>query len=522
MQQSALTNMSLLSKIKNIRLGMQAKLLATAIPILLFFTILMSFGIVKRENDLMYNDTVQQALGIAKSAALLYTNARIYEELRMVDSSGMSEYLEYFMDDMMRLDPRMRTFFILDAKGQVIAHNNLREYGKIYNDANTVNLLAVRKDFVEEIHTADNQYILRITVPLAIGSKFWGLCRVDFSLNEMYAYSSRLRNEVLMLATLFLLLSIGVVWIAGWHFVTPIRKLTHNMNTITLQGKVTQHLPILPTRDDEIGELHNSFVWMLNRLHNAEQDRLQNIEKMLQTEKMAAVGQLASGLAHEINNPLGGTILCFQNLCEGDMDEATRKQHIEVINGSLEKIRLTVSDFLRFARPAPLAIRETSIQKVFAHCQNLATFTLSRQSIDIHIDIMQDMPDVQLDLEKISQVLLNLILNAAYALENSQKRDSNKNAVLLKSYVENKHVHIIVADTGEGIAKDVQEKIFNPFFSTKPEGKGTGLGLAVSSALIAQHGGTLKIINDTMTHDNIVYAGAVFEMILPLHFSTDC
>ncbi len=518
MQEYAKTKLPFLSRIKNVRPGMQAKLLATAIPILLFFTILMSLGIVKRENNIMYQDTVQQGLSIAKSAALLYTNSRIYEELRMVDSSGMSEYLEYFMADMMRLDPRMRKFFILNAQGQVLAHNNLREYGKVYDDPETIHLLTIRKDFVEEIYTDDEQYILRITVPLAIGSKFWGLCRVDFSLNEMYAYSSSLRNEVIILAAFFLLSSVCVVWLAGWHFVTPIRKLTQSMNTITMQGEVAQNVPILPQRDDEIGELQNSFVWMLTRLHQVEKERLQNIEKMLQTEKMAAVGQLASGIAHEINNPLGGTILCFQNLCEGGMDEETRKQHVKVINDSLEKIRITVSDFLRFARPSPLSIRETSVQKVFAHCQNLADFTLSQHGIDLNVDIMPEMPNVHLDLDKISQVLLNLVLNAAYALENTTTQNI-KNAVLLKSYVENKDLYIIVADTGEGIGKDVQEKIFNPFFSTKPEGKGTGLGLAVSNALIAQHNGTLKIIDDVITYDETTYCGAVFEIKMPLNIS---
>ncbi len=519
MQKIAFIKIFLLSKLKNIRLGMQAMLLATAIPTLLFFTILMSFGIVTRENNLMYQNTVQQALSIAKSAALLYTNSRIYEELRMVDSSGMSEYLEYFMADMMRLDPRMRTFFILNANGQVLAHNNLREYGKIYNDAAIISLLRSKKEFIEEIYTDEKQHILRITVPLAIGSKFWGLCQVDFSLNEMYEYNSNLRNEVIILAVFFLLSSIYVVWLAGCHFVTPIRKLTQSMNTITLQGEVAQNLPILPSRDDEIGELQNSFVWMLTRLHQVEQERLQSIEKMLQAEKMAAVGQLASGLAHEINNPLGGTILCFQNLCEGDMDEETRKQHIQVINESLEKIRMTVSEFLRFARPSPISICEIAIQKIFANCQSLADFTLSRHGININIDIMPNMPNVQLDLNKISQVLLNLILNAAYALENKPKHDSNKNSILLKAYIENQDLHIIVADTGEGISKEVQESIFNPFFTTKPEGKGTGLGLAVSSTLIAQHGGTLKIIDSTIEYDSIVYSGAVFEIKIPLNIS---
>ncbi len=513
-------NGSILNRIKNLQLGMQAKLLATAIPTLLLFTILVSFGIVERENNISYQDTVKQGQSIAKSAALLYTNARIYEELRMVDSAGMSEYLEYFMEDLMLLDKRMLSFFILNDQGQVLAHNNLREYGKTYTDKTTQQQLSLRQENVEKIYNDEQGHFLRITVPLAIGSKFWGLCRIDFSLNEMYEYNSSLRNEVILLSIFFLICSVCVVWLMGWHFVTPIKKLTATMNNITLQGEVTKNLPALPKRDDEIGELQNSFIWMITRLYQVEQEHLQNLEKMLNTEKMATVGQLASGLAHEINNPLGGTILCFQNLCEGDMDENTKQQHIKVINDSLEKIRSTLSDFLRFARPAPLSIRESSMQEIFTHCQSLADFTLTRQGISINVDIMEDMPMVQLDPDKIGQVLLNLLLNAAYAIDDAPNDLNKVNSVLLKAYVQDLFLNIIVADTGAGISKKLQEKIFTPFFSSKPEGKGTGLGLAVSHALIAQHGGTLKFMPDyIIKFDDIVYSGAVFKIKIPLHIN---
>ncbi len=517
MQRYSFIKQSLFSKLKNIHLGMQAKLLATAIPTLLLFTIIVSLGIVERENNIIYHDTVKQGLSIAKSAALLYTNARIYEELRMVDSSGMGEYLEYFMEDMMHLDPRMKSFFILDAQGQVLAHNNLREYGKFYSSPDILQILDKQQEVIEEVFSDDEQYILRITVPLSIGSKFWGLCRIDFSLNEMYAYNENLRNEVILLAIIFLFISIAMVWIGGRHFVGPIKQLTDNMNTITLQGDVKPNLPTLAKREDEIGALQDSFVWMLARLHQIEDERIQNVERMLQAEKMAAVGQLASGLAHEINNPLGGTILCFKNLCEGDMSEDLQQQHINVINESLEKIRTTVSSFLRFARPAPLSMRPVSIEQVFNHCRNLALYTLNQHGISIHIDLSSNMPDIQLDTDKIEQVLLNLILNACDSIKDTSNNGGVKPAVLLRSYIENQNLFIIVADTGHGIPKEIQDKIFNPFFSTKPEGKGTGLGLAVSGALIAQHDGVLRIVDSSQEFDGLHYNGAVFEIQIPIH-----
>ncbi len=500
---------------------MQSKLLLTAIPTLISFTIIISYSIIERENNITYQNTVQQGLSLAKSAAQLYTNARIYEELQMVDPSGMGEYLEYFMEDLMLLDPRMRGYFILDTQGRVLAHNNLREYAKVYDDAHTKKLLKDKKEFITEVYTKEDQHILQITVPLAIASKFWGLCRINFSLNEMHEYNTSLRNEILILASIFLLISSTLVWLVGMHFVYPIRELTRNMNTITKRGNVNKNLITATQRNDEIGTLQNSFVWMLTRLHEIEKERLQNTEGMLQAEKMATVGQLASGLAHEINNPLGGTILCFQNLCEGEMDEQMRQQHIDVIKISLDKISRTLSDFLRFARPTPLSIRETSINEIFSHCINLVDFTLSRHGTSIHTSIMPNMPKFRLDADKVEQVLLNLVLNADYAINNikvSTLDSDNKASILLKAYTKDDDLYIIVADNGSGVSADKQEKIFNPFFTDKPEGKGTGLGLAVSSGLIAQHRGTLKLItNEQIFHNGTLYSGAIFEIKIPLN-----
>ncbi len=391
----------------------------------------------------------------------------------------------------------------------------MREYGKTYNSQEIQTLLKNKNDVIKEVYTETDQHVLQITVPLAIASKYWGLCRINFSLNEMYEYNTSLRNEILVLAGILLLISSIVVWLLGIHFVRPIRALTKKMNTITMQGNFTHELASEATREDEIGKLQDSFAWMLSRLHDIEEERSQSIEAMLQADKLATVGQLASGLAHEINNPLGGTILCFQNLCEGDMDEQMRQQHIDVINESLEKIRKTVSEFLRFARPTPLSIREASIEEIFTHCINLADFTLSRHGIVIDTWIMSDMPLVRLDPDKMEQVLLNLVLNAAYAVKPMQAEAEA--AILLKAYTEQDFLYILVADTGPGIARDVQEKIFNPFFSDKPEGQGTGLGLAVSSAMIAQHKGILRIKNNEQPcYKGIVYTGATFEIKIPI------
>lgn len=499
-------------------LGIKAKLIAVAVPCLVTFTLIVSLVIIGRGERSIFISTEQQGVSIARSAAQLYTNARIYQELDMVDSSGMEEYLEYFMADMMRLDPRILRFAILDENAQVQAHSRLREYGKVYDTPEIVTLLGAQQEHVQRTVAEDGSEYLRIAIPLSIGSKNWGLCIVDFSLEEMLQSFVTLRIEVLVSAGIFGAILLFLVWKAGEYFIAPLHKLTMQMNDITRRGSIMTDAPTQPTRADELGQLQESFYWMLERLQEAQEQRRRNIEGLLQTEKLATVGRLASGVAHEINNPLGGVILCFQNLCAGDMDEKTRQQHIDVINSSLEKIRHTVSDLLRFSRPAPLVKQRTDIEDVLLRSQRLAEFNLKHASIVMLLDVAPSMPSVVLDASKLEQVILNLLLNASFELTHGKESLSSTTspAILLRGSIIDDELCIVVADTGAGIPEKAREQIFAPFFTTKSEGQGTGLGLAVSQALIAQHGGTLTLSDEVPQYKNYVFSGAVFSIRIPL------
>lgn len=498
------------------KLGMQAKFIIFAVPCIALFSGIISLITIHREEEFALSSTTQQGLSIARTSAVLFTNARIYEELGMIDTSGMSDYLEFFVADIMRIDPRIIHFMVLDKGGRVIAHNNLREYGKLYKDNETQMLLGATEAQVTHHAVPGEEPYLDIAVPLAIGSKHWGLCRIGFSLSQMYQSIDELRTEVLGIGAVLLLVSLVGVWYAGRHFVQPIHILTRTMNNITAQGDLATPVPALPRRDDEIGALQASFLWMIRRLREVERQRLRDMEGMHQTEKLATIGQLASGVAHEINNPLGGVILCFRNLIEGSngggMDAPTRRQLEDVINQSLEKIRRTVSELLRFARPAPLAVGEASVDELFDRCLALTDYTLSRRGIRLTRSVMPDMPRVCIDTDKMGQVLLNLLLNAADSMQSGGQ-------LLLDARIETGALVITVCDSGSGVPEECRERIFDPFFTTKAPGKGTGLGLAVSRNIVAQHGGTLTLETDATHHfsaDGTALHGAAFVIRIPL------
>jgi signal transduction histidine kinase len=489
-------------------MGMQAKFILFAVPCIALFAGFIGLVTIQREEDLLLRNATQQGMGIARISSVLFTNARIYEDLGMVDTSGMSDYLDYFVADVMRLDPRIVFFMVFDPEGRVVAHNNLREYGRLYTDPATRAALSatyptVRRDDSEELGP-----LLDIAVPLSIGSKRWGACRIGFSLGEMYRSLDRLRSEVMGISAVLLLTALCAVWYAGRHFSRPLTALTRTMNDITARGDLAAPVPALPPREDEIGLLQASFLWMVRRLREAERERLRNVEGMHQAEKLASIGQLASGVAHEINNPLGGVILCFRNLVAGGMDEATRRQHEEVIDDGLERIRRIVRELMHYARPAPLAMCATRVDDLFARTASLADFTLQRQGVTLVCTVAPDVPPLSTDPDKMDQVLLNLVLNGADAMPGG-------GVLTLDARLDpgaGSTVRITVRDTGPGVPEEHRERIFDPFFTTKHSGQGTGLGLAVSAAIVARHGGTLAL-EPPVPGDP---PGAVFVISLPL------
>ncbi len=241
-------------------------------------------------------------------------------------------------------------------------------------------------------------------------------------------------------------------------------------------------------RQDEIGDVTGSFNVLSRHLLTAQEKlkKTAEIEKqMMETEKLAALGQLSAGVAHEINNPLGGVKLCFNNLMTTAMDEDKRKQHVSVINTGFDRIQNIVKGLLDFSKNASLSVAPASLNRIVEDVLNLAEYTVSRKGIRLVKDLTPDMPQLPVDTNKLEQVFLNLIMNAVQAMETG-------GVLTVRTRCEGSACTLSVSDTGKGIAADVVPRIYDPFYSTKGVGEGTGLGLTVSKAIVEQHGGLIS------------------------------
>ncbi len=259
-------------------------------------------------------------------------------------------------------------------------------------------------------------------------------------------------------------------------------------------------------RQDEIGDLTVSFNTLSQYLLDAQGQlkKVAEIEKqMIKTEKLAVLGQLSAGVAHEINNPLGGIKLCFDNVVSTQMDEETRKAHIDVINAGFDRIQGIIRHLLDFSKQSSLSVMLVSINNLIDYVLHLIDYQITKKNIMVIKNFSPDIPDIVVDPNKIEQVFLNIMLNAVQAI------DEDKNGVLaVTTSCSNGFCEAFFKDTGSGICDEVLPRIFDPFFTTKPVGEGTGLGLSVSKSIIEQHGGRI----DVETSDS----GTVFIIRLPL------
>ncbi len=253
--------------------------------------------------------------------------------------------------------------------------------------------------------------------------------------------------------------------------------------------------------NDEIGILVDFF----NRMSRKMADDIEKLQKLnqqlIQAEKLAAMGTLASGLAHEINNPLASIYSLIQMIQKNENLDEDTKEKLKLISEQILRIKRVTSDMMDFARARPSSRQPVDLNSVVQSTLNLVSFDKNFKKLDILTDFDSDLPKVLADSNQMQQVFLNILLNARDAMPNGGK-------VFVRTRRRDKSVEVEIADTGIGISKENLGKIFDPFFTTKSAEKGTGLGLAVCYGIITAHEGKIEVESNN--------SGTKFVIRLPI------
>ena len=225
-------------------------------------------------------------------------------------------------------------------------------------------------------------------------------------------------------------------------------------------------------------------------------------QQIRNSEKLASVGKLAAGVAHEINNPLGGILNCLYNLRKGRVSAARQEEYWTSMEHGVRRVQKIVRQLLDFSQQHDPEFSPADINQIIEQVLVLTSHLFTANRIQLETMLGQGLPNIMVDRHMIEQVLMNLILNAVQAMKNG-------GVLTIRTAVAEGICRVDVCDTGSGIPASVLPRVFDPFFTTKGEGEGTGLGLSVNLGIVERHGGEILVERE-------VGKGTVFTLCLPV------
>jgi signal transduction histidine kinase/CheY-like chemotaxis protein len=235
-----------------------------------------------------------------------------------------------------------------------------------------------------------------------------------------------------------------------------------------------------------------------------EQIVAERTQRLLQSEKVATMGSLLAGVAHELNNPLAIVMAHAHMLGEGARDTALRLR-AEKINAAAERCARIVKNFLAIARQRPPERSTVHLNSVVKDAIEILAYELRTGNVEVVFDLAAGLPALWADAHQLQQVLVNLVTNAHHAM----RSQDGPRQLRIGTRLNGSRVHLTITDTGPGIPLGIREKVFEPFFTTKPAGEGTGLGLSLCHGIIEEHGGTITLESEPGR-------GATFLIELPV------
>ena len=279
----------------------------------------------------------------------------------------------------------------------------------------------------------------------------------------------------------------------GAELIFPL-KIMNQINGTIFLGKKTDGAPFTEQELNLLSILINQATFAIEHasLHEQQTERL---KKMYRTDRLATLGELAAGAAHEIRNPLTAIRSTIQYLSKDFSADPVKSEMVTELISEVERINKIVQGLLSFARPSDLNTSDINIEQLINQTLLLVTNTLRKQNVEVEFEYFTDNTTIQGDAEQLKQVFLNIILNAVEAMgKNPPERSRTLIISIEKGTPINTHSRYLIIsfeDSGKGIEQKNIENVFNPFFTTKEEG--TGLGLAICYGIINRHEGEIEV-----------------------------
>jgi len=342
-----------------------------------------------------------------------------------------------------------------------------------------------------------------------------GIMDVELSLDKIHQTIQKVKQQHLVDSVIgFFLIGGGFLLVIGILIERPIKKMIQTIRKIE-EGDLSIRMD--ETRGDEFGLLATSFNSMLDSVVSAKKQLEDyHITQMQKASRLASLGEIISGIAHEIKNPLAG-ISCAVQVFHSELEKNDSRREVTAeILDHIRRLDGIVKGLLNYAKPKPPQFFSSSVRDVLDKAIFFLYPEAKKQQVHIETNLDPDMPSVMMDPDQMQQVFLNLMINAVQAMPDGgalkitiykTEKDSSDVNNAIKEIISSKQVAIIkFTDTGAGVERENLQNIFDPFFTKKS--KGTGLGLSISQRIVQEHGGEIIV-------DSKVGKGCAFTIYLP-------
>lgn len=359
------------------------------------------------------------------------------------------------------------------------------------------------------IHSLSNRDTVIRDIAIPIMQKRLGVLRLGFSESIINHQLSQASRMFIVLVTGLLILGLIASFFLSYIISKPVRNMSEQVSKINLRSLQSREYGINPPQrnlllrmknmfnmTDEIDVLSNSFNEMLFRLNVAYIELEKTRESLSQTEKLASVGTLAAGLAHEINNPLAGIRNCLRRISDKPENVMQNKEYIVLMSEAVDKISNVVKGLLDFSRKHEMNFSRVNLIQHLENSISLISFQLRQSGIQIQRNYEAEEVFIEGSPNHLEQVFVNLLLNSIEAINERILSGDDKEGLISISIARNNHlINMEFTDNGIGLAKEKIPLMFDAFFTEKKVKQGTGLGLAVSSDIIRNHHGSISASN---------------------------
>jgi two-component system, NtrC family, sensor kinase len=476
--------------------SLKTKILLYVGIIIIALMMLISISVLFQWRSMILSSQRQNALAIAQTFSISILDALIYQESGMIQSEG---FLENHIHNFLNKNDQIKFVNIYDQYDQIMVRSSYQ--GREPGRSESSNLPPSHHPGPQlRIYRSEMLgWILEVTLPLQIHSKSWGTLKVGFDITPTRRKLQQMFFMLCSLTVVSVLIILTVIYFLIDRLTQSLRGLVTEINRFDLENIE----PIaMKVGNDEIGFLVGTFEKMKRRLAQSRNQLLDAQRQIYHAEKLASIGRLASGVAHEINNPLQGLKSCLFAIEKEPHNHAQTVKYLGLANEGLDHIAMIVQKLVGFSRTHAKQVMPIDLNENIEKVLSLLAYRLDKNNIQVMLQLDRQAPLIHADPFLLQEVIMNLLLNSFDAIDAD-------GAIVISTTAAGENLLLTIADSGCGISQDDMDKIFDPFFTTKDEGKGTGLGLSVALGIVEAHGGSISV-KSTPGH------GATISVRLPL------